>query len=363
MSVAASNLRRFLCATAMVAGLVACLNFAVDPLQLFHRARIFPAMYSSDDRMQAAGLIESQEFDAVFMGTSLAVHYRASEISRTLGVRAVKLAMSGSTSKEQSFVLKAALAKKPKLVIWQLDDWIFRNGPDIDQYMPTDYYRRNLKGLLSYLFSLSMARESLGIAARATRVLERLVLPLTWIQVLKFNNDIADDINTLPSYFNIRGTYNSRNALASFAHYKEHPKEISVGYDYGIMVRNFESDAVALIEANPNTQFRLYFTPYSILHFVAMREFSSATLELTYQLDAYIAQRLTQLPNVVLYDFRTAKTITHNLDNYLDIAHHSPEIDAEVLRRLAAGSDRVLPEDPLRSLEELKRQVSEYNPP
>ena len=34
--------------------------------------------------------------------------------------------------------------------------------------------------------------------------------------------------------------------------------------------------------------------------------------------------------------FARPKNITHNLDNYFDNAHHSPEIDAEVLgRRLA----------------------------
>src|SRR5690349_12091966 len=148
------NLVRFIAATALFAGLVAVINFAVDPLQLFGPSRYLPAMYTSDDRVQAAGLIQSQQFDTVFMGTSLAVHYRASEISERLGVRAVKLAMAGSSSLEQSFVLAAALKKKPKLVVWQMDDWIFRDGPVLDAYVPTDYYRRDVQGMASYLSDL-----------------------------------------------------------------------------------------------------------------------------------------------------------------------------------------------------------------
>ena len=82
--------------------------------------------------MQDAGLIRSQDFDTVFMGTSLAIHFRQSDIDRILGGRSLKLAMTGSNSREQSFVLAAAMARHPKRVIWQMDDWIFRDAPEID---------------------------------------------------------------------------------------------------------------------------------------------------------------------------------------------------------------------------------------
>src|SRR4051794_34303535 len=98
-----NHLPRFLGAAALIILLAAALNFVVDPLQLFRPARLFAAMYSPDSRMQNAGLIHSQQFDTVFMGTSLALHFRQSDIDRTLGVRSIKLTMNGSNSKEQSF--------------------------------------------------------------------------------------------------------------------------------------------------------------------------------------------------------------------------------------------------------------------
>ena len=72
------------------------------------------------------------------MGTSLAIHFRQSDIDKALGVRSLKLAMTGSTSKEQSFVLAAAIERRPKRVLWQMDDWIFRDAPDVDSeaYFP-----------------------------------------------------------------------------------------------------------------------------------------------------------------------------------------------------------------------------------
>src|SRR5438128_9899838 len=110
MNTARNYLLRFLCASGLIIMLAAALNFVVDPLQYFRPARLFTAMYSPDSRLQDAGLIQSQSFDTVFMGTSLAIHFRQSDIDRIVGGRSLKLSMTGSTSHEQSFVLAAAMA-------------------------------------------------------------------------------------------------------------------------------------------------------------------------------------------------------------------------------------------------------------
>src|ERR1700710_191157 len=139
--------------------MAATLNYVVDPLQLFRPARLFPAMYSADTRMQDAGLIQSQPFDTILMGTSLAIHFRQSDIDRVLGGRSLKLSMTGSSSREQGFVLEAAMVRRPKRVIWQLDDWIFRDTPEIesDIFLPSGLYRRSATGLAGYLLSGQMA--------------------------------------------------------------------------------------------------------------------------------------------------------------------------------------------------------------
>ncbi|MGB6433401.1 MAG: hypothetical protein WBF59_05145, partial [Bradyrhizobium sp.] len=81
------DLLRFLAASLLVMLAAAALNFVVDPLQLFRPTRHFTEMYSHDSRLQNAGLIKSQDFDAVFMGTSLAIHFHQSDIDRILGTR------------------------------------------------------------------------------------------------------------------------------------------------------------------------------------------------------------------------------------------------------------------------------------
>jgi hypothetical protein len=339
-------------------------NFVVDPLQLFRPARFFAAMYSPDSRMQNAGLIRSQDFDTVFMGTSLAIHFRQSDIDWALGVRSLKLAMTGSYSKEQSFVLAAALERHPRRVIWQMDDWIFRDAADIDNdiYFPADLYRRNTKGVAGYLFSGAMTRESLWIMARSIPPLKPLVAPLTNGVLFKFPLARVDDINSLRSDFDVAGFYNEKNTLAAFTRITdpERSKYLAVGYSYESMVRNFEQDAVGLIAGHPDAQFDIYLPPYSILQWVAMRDASPAALKIVYDFTDYVARRLRQLPNARLHDFRTIKDVTHDLNNYGDLIHHSPAVDLKVLSWLASGDHVVGRAAPTASLDQLKAQVEAY---
>ena len=148
----------------------AALNFVVDPLQLFRPARLFAAMYSPDSRMQNAGLIRSQEFDTVFMGTSLAIHFRQSEIDRVLGV---KIAKTGDDRIELGGAELCAgrvafrVRQKCDLAGGRLDFPRRAGYRRHDIYLPADLYRRNARGVAGYLFNGAMVRESAWIIARS----------------------------------------------------------------------------------------------------------------------------------------------------------------------------------------------------
>jgi len=364
MNVVAKNLLKLLCAAAAIVLSAAALTYVVDPLQLFRPARSFAAMYSADTRLQDAGLIRSQPFDTVFMGTSLAIHYRQSDIDRALGVRSLKLSITGSTSKEQSFVLATVLERHPKRVIWQMDDWIFCKAPDVDAeaHFPANLYRRNARGLAGYLLSGAMARESLWILLRSIPPLQPIVASLTNDALFKFPIPDVDDINAVPPGSDVAALYNAKKALSAFKRITDPVRSsyLADGYDYTAMVQAFERDAVSLIENNPDVTFEIYFPPYSILQFVAMRDAAPPTLKAVYDFTAYAFPRLTKFPNVRVHDFRNLKAITHQLDNYGDVIHHSPAIDRKILSELAARKYVVDPAAPLASLELLKAQVEAY---
>jgi hypothetical protein len=361
---AIKDLFRFFVASLLVMLAAVLLNFAVDPLQIFRTSRLFTAAYSQDSRLQNAGLIRSQTFDSVFMGTSLAIHFRQSDIDRILGLKSLKLAMSGSSSREQTFVLAAALARHPKRVIWEVDDWIFHDTPEIDAntYLPADLYRGNMKGVASYLLSGATAREALWIAARSIPPLEPVLAPLTSEALFKFPLSRVDDINTLQPNDDVGAIYNARRALAAFRYITEpvRSKYLLDDTDYDVKVRVFERDAIGLISANPDIAFDIYLPPYSILQWVALRDTSPETLQSVYAFSAHFCRRLMEFPNVRLFDFRSLSEVTHDLNNYSDVIHHSPDIDLKILDWLAHGKYRVDASAPAAFLNRLKVQVDAY---
>ncbi|MBR0824579.1 hypothetical protein JQ596_03440 [Bradyrhizobium manausense] len=362
-----TQVKRLLLASVAFVLAASALNYVVDPLQLFRPSRLVPAAYSVDTRMQNAGLLASQSFDTAFIGSSLAIHFRQSDIDRALGVRSLKLAMTGSNSRQQGFVLEDAIARGAKRVVWEMDDWIYVDAPAIDDdpYFSADLYRRTAKGLASYLLSTATTKESLVSLLRAIPPLHAPLASVAPYLPVKFALSDVDDIYALPRNFDVSAGYNAKRTLAAFAYITDPVRShfLGIGYDYDAMVGHFQRDAVGLIARHPDVTFDIYFPPYSILQYVAMRDASPAALKTVYEITALVATRLSQLPNVRLYDFRAIKEVTHDLDNYGDVIHHSPVVDAKVLTWLAEGKYRVDPRAPLASLDALKAQVEAYRVP
>jgi hypothetical protein len=207
-----------------------------------------------------------------------------------------------------------------------------------------------------------MTRESLWILLRSIPPLKPVVAKLTNGVMFSFPLSDVDDIYALRPDFDVAGTYNAAKATAEFAHITEPSRAayLGKGYNYDAEVKNFERDAIGLIASHPDVTFDIYFPPYSILQWVAMRDASPATLKIVYDLSAYMNRRLLEFPNVRLFDFRSSQEITHDLGNYSDVVHHSPAIDKRVLSMLASGEYLVDRAAPTASLERLRAQVAAY---
>jgi hypothetical protein len=364
MTPEAKSLFSFIAAAAAILAAVASLNFAMDPLQLFHSSVFSPARYNgTNQRLQNAGLIQSQTFNAVLMGSSLAAGIQPSEVDRTLGVKSIKLVMNGSGAREQSFVLEAALKKKVDVVIWEIDHWIFRNDlTDLDSqsFFPANLYRKNVKGAFEYLLNISTTQESLGLLISEATTFQAVHSRLASGGYLKFVYDDLDSIG-------VPRNANHSAALGIKAYRRLSNPNINYGsangYVYQSLLGNFEYDVIRVVEKHPAVRFLIYFPPYSILHYAAMRDFAPDALETFFSLSTDINRRLVVLPNVELFDFRDVDAVTHNLDNYWDTRHFLPAINARLLENMRDGWHRVSKEQPTAALDRLRLQVAAYQVP
>ena len=230
-------------------------------------------------------------------------------------------------------------------------------------FSPQILYRGNIAGVAGYLLNINTMWESAWLLLRAVKPFDAIAQLLVQRNYLKYRYESADEINTLPPDLDISEVYNARKILARFELYTNsvNRTEFPATDDYDMRVRNFERDTMDLIEHNPQVEFRVYFPPYSILHYMIIRDFAPPqVLQTLYKFNTYVLHRLAKLPNVKLFDFRDVEEITHDLDNYSDTVHHSPKIDLKLLSFLSTGEHAVEPSAAGLSVERLKRQIETY---
>ena len=198
--------------------------------------------------------------------------------------------------------------------------------------------------------------------ARSIPPLKPAVARLTNDVMFKFPISRVDDINALRPDFDVGAAYNAKRAIAAFKYITDpvRSKYLADDTDYDMKVRVFERDAIGLIAGNPDVTFDIYLPPYSILQWVAMRDASPGTLQSVYDFSGYFCRRLATFANVRLHDFRAVSEVTHDLNNYTDVIHHSPDVDLKVLSWLAEGKYLVDRAAPTTSLDRLKAQVEAY---
>lgn len=112
--------------------------YTIDPLQFFHRSKVQNSPLSSNMRAQAAGILNTFDIDSIILGTSMLANTSASEASAKLGGKFFNISILGGSYYERAFLLKKALQKNLKNVIYSLDsnfgDWE-TTGRNIPKYL------------------------------------------------------------------------------------------------------------------------------------------------------------------------------------------------------------------------------------
>ncbi|EAI0653527.1 hypothetical protein E0287_07960, partial [Campylobacter coli] len=98
------------------------LLYIYDPLQLYHKPFFRNTTFSSDIRIQAAGVINNYNFDSVILGSSMLENTSTKEANDKLDGKWVNLSLSGSYLNERNIIMKYLFEKKNIYqIIYSLD--------------------------------------------------------------------------------------------------------------------------------------------------------------------------------------------------------------------------------------------------
>jgi len=322
-------------------------NYAIDPLQFYRKATLYPPRFSTEQRFQNPGLARNYEYDTVVIGTSMTENFYPRDVEARLGGKTLNLSISGATAHEQAMILDVALrSRAPESVIWGLDWFAFATPHDAVRRdfgpFPRYLYGSGLRAIRGYLLNWDTFQLSLdAIRSRApTAELESLN---TW------DTQRRQGCEEVVSSFHDPEVL--RNNVAAMK------RRVA---DADAMRTTLDESLFRLAARHPDTVFYAYFPPYSIAHHVYFRAHfprEYAALEMMRRL---VSERAGEFPNLRIFDFQTVEDWTHDFSEYVDMSHHSRTVNGYILDALASGSFRA---DPREGIVDLRSQVARFTAP
>lgn len=307
---------------------VAAFMIIIDPY--FHYHKPLPGInYKLDnERYQNNGIVRHFDYDAIITGSSMTECFRPSELDTLFGVNAIKVPFSGGSYKEVNDNLEAAVKYNPdiKMIVRCLDANRFFNEKDDLDYTdyPTYLYDDNIFNDVGYLFN-----KSIFLAAVQ--------------DVIGLNRDGKIEMS-FDDYCNWDGYYSYGKDAVDANYHRETIDPAEEMYpiqeeEYERIRANIEQNVVSLARNNPQIQYYIYISPYSIYYM----DYWYQTGELERQLlaEKYIIELLLEQPNIHVFSFFTEYDTITDLDNYRDVAHHRGAVNSQILKWMKEGKDEL----------------------
>lgn len=320
------------------------INYIIDPLQFYHKA-LHPASFSKEQRYQLPGLAKNYDYDTIIIGSSMTENFIPSYIKKRLGFNVLKLSISGASAKEQYLIANLAISTgKVRNVIWGVDYFSLRGEPnrvrDEQGAFPYHFYDHNYINDVKYLLNIDTTVDAAKILVRR--------------YVLK-NKDVTD-IDSLYTWHN-QYAFGRDSVLKEWKKLSTDAESISREYEIEYIEKNLQENVLSLIKNNPGINFYIYHPPYSILqHYYYFRVNPVLFYNQLHAKEMLFVQ-LASYSNVRIYDFQQESSITFNLNNYKDLAHHTKEINDFIIDSIAEDKYIVTKENLPISLELLKKQT------
>ena len=122
---------------------------------------------------------------------------------------------------------------------------------------------------------------------------------------------------------------------------------------------NMDVNICPYIEANPDTEFYIFYPPYSILFWndVLVENHLEATMR-EYE---YITERLLEYENVRVFFFPNQEWIICDLNNYADYSHYHPDINRYMTECFVSGECEVTQENLTQELKKMRQIALGYD--
>ena len=335
----------FLSITLILLLSAAMLTGVIDPFFHYHaplESLEYPLVHQ---RYQNNGIAKNYAYDAMITGTSMTENFKASEFDVLFDATTIKTCFSGGTYEEVTAHLQRAMAANPNMryIVYGIEDWFLYARPSLilaDGEYPTYLYDKNPFTDVKYLLNKEV--------------------------LLRYTLEVPD--------YTRKGNIGTTFDEYSSWEFPSGKKVLLEGYNRpevtdipsvftpamaDTLRENLETNLLRLAKEYPDTQFLLFFPPYSILNWDAHQR--EGILNMHIDAMTLASEVLLEADNIHLFSFYTDYETVTDFDNYRDIVHYHSGINSLMLQRMQRDEYRLTKENYQIHWEEVRNFYSSYD--
>ncbi|MBQ8228743.1 MAG: hypothetical protein IJZ88_07000 [Clostridia bacterium] len=305
------------------------ITFAVDPLYQYRYDE--SDNYFLSPKFSCVGLVKNYKYDSVMLGSSMTQNFDPDVFKETMGLNLLKVNIGGMTVPETCFYLKHINKySKSKKIFVSIDLQRFAIEPDDAEFNIPEYLANGYEDDYKYLLSSEVYTRFLPLDLMI-KGMEKLN-----ISVPSFIKN-STDIDELGAWHNDYQTGENK-VLESLEKNGYGVSEIEAEGIEKPVNANIDLLFSTISELNSNTEYVLFFPPYSSLYWIYAKQ--NGHFDAFCDAKERIFELSQKYKNVKIYDFQSFE-ITSDLNNYRDISHYSKEINDYLTQCFADGTGLV----------------------
>lgn len=323
-------------------GLLATALFVwlLDPFYQYHEPYfgLQKVLYDRDN--QVAGTLRNFSYDRVFLGSSMVENFDTDYLDGQDGLVTVKAIKTSGRTADLIYYLDmvhehqevqevywgldiAALIAEPETVLY---------GEDIPRYLHTD----TILDDIPYLFNKQI-------------IFEKIPMTVAY-SILDINVDGAG------YHWYEDKDFSAAGAMRAYDKPAVNMPEQDIE-EYKTYVQQNVELILQEMQAHPEIEYKLFFTPYSMLWWDC--GYANGIAEAYFYALEETMDGLLDCENANIYFFQTEKDIVCNLDNYMDMFHYHPWVNQYMLEAMESGQNLMTRENYQQAMADM-RELYQY---
>lgn len=280
----------------------------VDPYQQYRASNSF----IKEERYLNPGIAKTHNYDAVIVGSSMAMNHYPSYVDSLFNWNTINMTTKGGTDYDYTLLFPYLInIGKVKHMIWGMDFFSFSLPTTTflsEPYLYDDKFWNDYPYWLNY--------------TSCTKVYNKLR-----------NRKMAKSRDEM---YHFDSQLGKKHLLKYYK--RDNNEKYFAKDDFSKMKQRFDIMEKSIMPILSDIEVYIYFPPYSIYEFIMYKHYGH--WEHVREFKQYMIEQLLKYPNVRLYDFQKEDFIC-NLDEYMDLRHHSHAYNKRIIEYMAKDCYRV----------------------